>query len=70
MRIGEILSKYNLPSINDIINDPPSKEELKVITSPATKDYWNAEIAYEARSKSSLKHLNISNMEIGKPHQV
>ena len=53
-----------------ILSEPTSKEEWKIITSIVIQDYWNAEIAYDAKSKSSLKHLNISNLQIGQHHQV
>ena len=70
MKVRKILSKYDLPSIFDLLNNPPTKLEWKASVNDAIRAYWNEEIIADAKARSSLKHLNVSKIQIGKSHQV
>ena len=68
MKVRKILNKYDLPSIFDLLSDPPTKPEWKASVNDAVRTYWNAELTSDAKTKTSLKHLNICKIQIGKPH--
>ena len=70
MKVRRTLNKYNLPSIYDVLTDPPGKAEWKSTVDHAVKSFWNDTLVVEATSKSSLKHLNVSKLQIGVPHQL
>jgi len=70
MRVRELLNKYDLPSIYDLMNTPPAKDEWKKEVHGAIETYWNASIMQDAETKSSLRHLNTSNLQTDVTHQL
>jgi hypothetical protein len=70
MKVREILNKYNLPSIYDVIKDCPVKSRWKQMVDNAVKSYWTDWLTSEAKSKSSMAYINITNLQVGKPHQI
>lgn len=65
-----LLEKYDLPSIYDVLDEPPEKTAWKNLVSDAINSYWNEELRKDATNKTSLKYLNTENLEIGSPHPV
>ncbi len=70
MKIRKILTKYGLMSIFDVIADPPNKYNWKSMITKAVNKYWNDHLVAEAADKSSMKHIGINRLKIGKTHQV
>ena len=70
MFIRKTLSIYNLPSIFQLFNDPPSKYEWNRLLNNAVHSiieaYWNENI----KSKSSLKYVNSDSLKVGRSHHV
>lgn len=68
--VSDILNKYDLPSIYDLLESPPGKITWKTQIYSAVHDYWKNIIVSEARSKSSLKYINFTSLKFGTPHIV
>ncbi|VDI81281.1 Hypothetical predicted protein [Mytilus galloprovincialis] len=69
-RILNILEMYDLPSINYLQKNLPKRDIWKEEIKKKVNQYWNAQLKSEARNKTSLKNMNIENLEIGKTAQV
>ncbi|CAG2216647.1 unnamed protein product [Mytilus edulis] len=61
---------YDLPSINYLQKNLPKRDIWKEEIKKKVNQYWNAQLKSEARNKTSLKNMNIENLEIGKTAQV
>ena len=70
MYVSNILSKYNLPSIYDLLENPVSKLKWRETVKSAVSRFWEAEIKKDGMQKSTLKHLSFDNFRIGKPHFI
>ena len=68
--VSNILSKYNLPSIYDLLENPVSKLKWRETVKSAVSRFWEAEIKKDGMQKSTLKHLSFDNFRIGKPHFI
>ena len=69
-QIRHILTKYELPSAFDILEDSPPQIEWKRRTNQKINEYWEKHWQKEHQKKSSLKYLNIAACKVGKVHQV
>ena len=61
---------YNLPSIFQLLNNPPSKAEWKKISKNAVNSAIEASWKQDIKDKSSLKYVNIHALKVGKSHHV
>ena len=57
-------------SIFDAIVNPPDKNAWKSMTEGAINTYWSQYVISEAADKSSMKYININNLQVGRTHQV
>ena len=64
------LAKYGLPSIYELLDNPPSSGKWKAQVKAATQKYWTEKLIQEARKRSSLKYLDLGNCKIGRPHPL
>ncbi|CAC5388978.1 unnamed protein product [Mytilus coruscus] len=69
-RILNILEIYDLPSINYLQKNLPKRDIWKEETKKKVNQYWNAQLKSEALDKTSLRNMNIENLEVGKTAQV
>ncbi len=67
-RCEKVLIKYNLPSICDVLDSKPSKEEWKRVCKEAVNSLWTNQLQQEARTKSSLQFLNLADCSTRTPH--
>jgi hypothetical protein len=61
---------YDMPSIQAPKNSLPKKVNWKREVNKKINNFWTQKLVEEASSKSSLKYLNIKNLEIGKSSNV
>ena len=68
--IRGILKLYSLPSIFQLLDNPPSKTErkrlLNIAVNTAIEESWEQDI----KRKSSLKYVNADSLKVGKSHHV
>ncbi|CAC5405353.1 unnamed protein product [Mytilus coruscus] len=65
-RILNILEIYDLPSINYLQKNLPKRDIWKEETKKKVNQYWNAQLKSEALDKTSLRNMNIENLESDK----
>ena len=68
--VTNILRKYNLPSIYDLLENPVPKLKWRETIKSAVSRYWKSEIKQDGMQKGTLEHLNFDNFQIGKPHHI
>ena len=69
-RVKMILEKYGLPSIEQLIQEHPTKLQWKRQTKSALADYWTRTLINEGTTRSTLQHCCLDRLEIGKVHRV
>ena len=70
MYVRKILGLYNLPSIFELFNNPPSKNEWKRIMNNAVNSTIEANWDMDIKNKTSLKYINKDSLKVGKCHHV
>jgi hypothetical protein len=68
--VSEILEQYALSLSHDLLLNPPGKLSWKNTVYRAVNQCWENKLKEEEYTKSTLKYLNIDNMEIRKAHMV
>ncbi|KAK3088432.1 hypothetical protein FSP39_019152 [Pinctada imbricata] len=68
--IKKLLIKYDLPDINDVLKQPPTKYTWNKLVNRKVNDYWKTKIMSSAGSYSSLRHLDPSSYKPGKIHPI
>ena len=68
--VAKILTKYNLPSIYDLLEHPVPKLKWRETVKSVVKEHWKSEIKKEGVQKSSLRFMNLEDLTIGRPHQI
>ena len=66
-RIRKTLQKYNLPSPEEILENPPKKQQWK---NANEKCFWYNKWTNEKQTKSTLEYLEIQQNPIGTPHNI
>jgi hypothetical protein len=69
-KVLELIQMYDMPSIQALKNSLPKKVHWKREVNNKINNFWTQKLVEEASSKSSLKYLNIKNLEIGKSSNV
>ena len=69
-RIRKTLQKYNLPSPEEIIENPPKKQQWKNAMKNAINSFWYDKWTNEKQIKSTLEYLEIQQKPIGTPHNI
>ena len=70
MYVRKILGLYNLPSIFELFNNPPSKNEWKRRMNNAVNNTIEANWDMDIKNKTSLKYINKDSLKVGKCHHV
>ena len=58
-RIRKTLQKYNLPSPEEILKNPPKKQQWKNAMQKAINSFWYDKWTNEKQIKSTLEYLEI-----------
>ena len=69
-KIRKLLHKYDLPSAYDILMKTPPAREWRRRVKKAIYGYWIKKIKEDARSRKTLKYLNIDIYRVGRLHDV
>ena len=64
------LAKYQLPTIYELLDDPPEPEKWKTTLKRATQEFWTKQLVEEAKKRSSLKYLNTGSCRVGITHPL
>ena len=70
MFVRGILKLYSLPSIFQLLDNPPSKNEWKRLLNSAVNTTIEESWEQDIKSKSSLKYVNADSLNVGKSHHV
>ena len=70
MFVREILHMYNLPSIFQLLSNPPSKNEWKRVMNTAVNKAVEEGWQQDVKSKSSLKYVNVDSLKVGRTHHI
>ena len=65
-KVHNVLSKYQLPTLNELRIKQPTKESWRSTVKEAVNKYWTESLKNEAYEKSSLRYLNIDFMKNGR----
>ena len=68
--IKVLLRQYDLPSIYEIPNHPPTKSSWKKQVRDAVDSHWNQTLCDQAASMTSLQYINIEQCDISTPNPV
>ncbi|CAC5407671.1 unnamed protein product [Mytilus coruscus] len=69
-RIEFVLQQYNLPTIEELWDNTPSKFTWKHTVRSAISDFWNDKFRTEIAQKSTLNRLDTNSIKIGETHPV
>ncbi len=67
-KIKALLLMYELPSIYEVLQNPPPKLKWQTMVKSSISAYWEKEIAQELSQLPSLKYLDCMEYTIGDPH--
>ncbi|CAG2253468.1 unnamed protein product [Mytilus edulis] len=70
LRIQEILELYELPDIDSLLLEQPSKLAFKYQCKCAIQKTWTNLLKAEMDNKSTLKYINVNVLSIGTPHTL
>ena len=68
--VAEILQKYNLPTLCQLVTGNQSKLQWKHICTRAINSFWTDHLNSEIKTKKTLKFLPVKNLRIGSTHLV
>ena len=68
--VWKILHMYNLPSILQLLSNPPSKNELKRVMNTAVNRAIEEGWKQDVKSKSSLKYIYVNSLKVGRTHHI
>lgn len=69
-RVKDILELYQLPSLNELKQNQPTKESWKNTVKQAVNEHWTEILRNEVKEKSTLKFMNSESLKIGQTHPV
>lgn len=70
IQIVKLTELYQLPMPLDLFNNTPEKLTWKKFVNSKIENYWKDRLIDEAKSKSSLRFLNIEALNVGTVHNV
>ncbi|VDI37216.1 Hypothetical predicted protein [Mytilus galloprovincialis] len=68
--VKSLLEMYDLPSYYDLLQNPPGKPTWENLVKSTVNSYWEQKLKLEAKTKSSLKFIDIDRLSIGKTHLI
>ena len=69
-RVQDILDLYQQPSLRNLQQGIPSKEQWKFTVKQAVNTYWSEKLKTESNEKSTLTFLNKDILRIGQTHPI
>ena len=69
-KVQKVLSKYQLPTLNELRIKQPTKESWTSTVKEAVNKYRTESLKNEAYEKSSHRYLNIDSMKLRETHSV
>ena len=70
MFVREILHMYTLPSIFQLLSNPPSKNEWKRVMNTALNKAFEEGWQQDVKSKSSVKYVNVNALKVCRTHYI
>ncbi|CAG2247447.1 unnamed protein product [Mytilus edulis] len=70
IQIIKLTEMYELPSPIEVLDLVPEKHIWKKLVYNAVNDYWKNILILEARTKVSMKMLNVDNFKVGVVHNI
>ncbi|CAC5390934.1 unnamed protein product [Mytilus coruscus] len=68
--VKTLLEMYDLPPCYDLLQNPPGKSTWKNLVKSTVNSFWEQKLKLEAKTKSSLKFIDIDRLSIGKTHLI
>ena len=68
--VSNILEKYGLPSLSQLVCSAYSKLQWKHIYVKSVNKFWSRQLINEIKTKKTLKYLPVDNLRIGSTHLV
>ena len=68
--VSNILEKYGLPSLSQLVCSNYNKLQWKHIYFKAINNVWTKQFVCEIKTKKTLKYLSVYNLQIGTSHLV
>ena len=68
--VKQILWKYDLPSAEDLLDNPVERESWKTKVRNVIHSHWHAEIIQDCTNSITLRYLNTSFLKPGKAHPL
>ena len=69
IKTQEMLHHLELPTLQKLLECPPTKEHWKHLVNDVVSKHWKTKIETEAETKSTLKHMSRT-FTPGKPHRT
>ena len=70
MFVREILHMYNLPSVFQLLSNPPSKNEWKRVMTIAVNKVAEEGWQQDVKSKAFLKYINENSLKVGRTYHI
>ena len=70
LRVQDICLKYKLPHPSTLLQNPPSKEQFKILVKKSIIDYWEQKLRFEAEQLQSLEYFQPTFMSLRTPHPL
>jgi hypothetical protein len=70
IHVQRLLLHYKLPSIIEILENPPGKTHWSSLVRNTVISYWEGQLKDEANQMSSLHHLSLDNCTLRRVHPV
>ena len=69
IHVATLLHKYGLPNPHDLLESPPGKHAWKNTVYRAIDSHWEKHLKTNAKTKPTLKYVNIDQLKVGKIHR-
>ena len=68
--VAQVLEKYSLPTLSQLIASVIGKLQWKNIFKQAKQSYWTKSYVDDIKTKKTLKYLSVRGLRIGRTHLV
>ena len=68
--VSQVLTKYSLPMLSEIVTSNFTKLQWKTVYTKATNSYWTRQFVKDIKSKKSLSYLKTHSLRIGTVHSA
>ena len=70
LRVRDICLKYKLLHPSTLLQNPPSKEQFKLLVKKSIIDYWEQKLRFETEQLQSLEYFQPTFMSLRTPHPL